>query len=309
MLDHAGVRLRLSGAAAKDRPHPRHELARVERLREVVVGADLEARDLVEVVVARRQHQHGQRARLANPPADLDPVEVGEHQVEDDERRSVDADDGQRLATACGHPHREAVLAEVGGDERGDRLLVLHHENRLRVPCHRRHPPPIFRVTGLCRQGAERAAVHRVPPVGVLIDRGALDRDVPVPAGEEVHARAAHHHPVQAADRTEAEVAAAVRLAAEPAAVLDRARRHVRPHHLRPALLAPYGRQLDDLDLRLLRDTAEHEARHDERDDRRPVDAAVTRRLADDEVARLGGARAPGGRRGRERRAPRERRS
>src|SRR5438309_782403 len=82
----AGSRLRLPGAAPENGSHPGHGLAWVEGLREVVVGADLEARDLVEIVVARRQHQHGQRARLANPPADLDPVEVGEHQVQNDER-------------------------------------------------------------------------------------------------------------------------------------------------------------------------------------------------------------------------------
>src|SRR6266516_76203 len=157
-----------------------------------------------------------------------------------------------------------------------------------------------FRRHGSLRQGAETTGVHRVRPVGVRIDRGALEPDVPLPAGEQVHTRAAHHHAVGAALGTEAEVAAAVRLAAEPAAVLDRSRRHVRPHHLRPALLAPYGWQLNELALSLVRDTAEHEARHDERDDRAAVDPAVTHRVADDEEARLGSRRRPGGGRGRE---------
>src|SRR3954471_6163531 len=153
--EHTAIGPRLSPAGAEDGTPPRHELARIEGLREVVVGADLEARDLVEVVVARRQHQHGQRARLADPPADLDPVEVGQHQVEDDERGSVDADEGQRLSAARGHLHGEAVLAEIGGDERGNRLLVLDDENLL-LGAWPRQPLPIF----LCRgpSGNERKA-------------------------------------------------------------------------------------------------------------------------------------------------------
>src|SRR5213076_74843 len=43
----------LGRRAPQDRLHPRHELARVERLRHVVVRADLESDDLVHVLVTR----------------------------------------------------------------------------------------------------------------------------------------------------------------------------------------------------------------------------------------------------------------
>ena len=59
----------------------------IERLREVVVGADLEADDLVDVLVARGQHQDRDVGGLADPPADLDAVDVREVEVEDDQRR------------------------------------------------------------------------------------------------------------------------------------------------------------------------------------------------------------------------------
>src|SRR5947208_12031487 len=64
--EDTAVALRLPRPAAEDGPHARHELAWIEGFREVVVGADLEAGDLVEVVVPGGQHQDGQRARLAN---------------------------------------------------------------------------------------------------------------------------------------------------------------------------------------------------------------------------------------------------
>ena len=70
----------------EDGLHPSDELPRVERLRQVVVGPDLEADDLVHVLVARGQHQDRHVGALADPAADLDPVDVREHQVEDDER-------------------------------------------------------------------------------------------------------------------------------------------------------------------------------------------------------------------------------
>ena len=62
--------------AAQDRLHAGDELARVERLRHVVVGADLEADDLVDVLVARREHEDGHVGGRADAPADLDAVDV-----------------------------------------------------------------------------------------------------------------------------------------------------------------------------------------------------------------------------------------
>ena len=44
---------------AQDGLHPRHQLPRAERLGEVVVGADGQADDQVGLVVAGREHQHG----------------------------------------------------------------------------------------------------------------------------------------------------------------------------------------------------------------------------------------------------------
>src|SRR5215204_1398108 len=83
-------RLRLAalrGRAAQDRLDPRNELPRVERLREVVVRADLEADDLVDVFVTRRQHQDRDVRLLPDAAADLDTIAVRKHEVEDDQRR------------------------------------------------------------------------------------------------------------------------------------------------------------------------------------------------------------------------------
>ena len=73
--------------AAQNRPHADRELARRERLRHVVVGAELEADDPVGLLAARRQQDHRQVGARADPAAELEPVDAGEHHVEHDERR------------------------------------------------------------------------------------------------------------------------------------------------------------------------------------------------------------------------------
>ena len=61
------------------------ELAHRERLGDVVVGADLEPGDLVGLAALRGQHDDRHLAARAQLAADLDAVELGQHQVEDDE--------------------------------------------------------------------------------------------------------------------------------------------------------------------------------------------------------------------------------
>ena len=74
---------RLAGRiAAQDRLDPRDELARVERLGHVVVGAQLQPDDLVHVVAARGEHDDRQVALLAQSAAHFPAVELGHHQVE-----------------------------------------------------------------------------------------------------------------------------------------------------------------------------------------------------------------------------------
>ena len=92
--------------AAEDRLHAGDELARVERLREVVVGADLEPDDLVDVVVARGEHEDRDVGALADPPADVDPVDIGERQVEHDQRRALGRRPGERLGARSRPPTR-----------------------------------------------------------------------------------------------------------------------------------------------------------------------------------------------------------
>ena len=73
------------------------ELADRERLRDVVVRAELQPEDLVELVVARRQHDDRDGALGPQPPAHLEPVDAGQHDVEHDE---VDVSSAKRRSAS-----------------------------------------------------------------------------------------------------------------------------------------------------------------------------------------------------------------
>ena len=69
---------------AQHRAQPGQQLARRERLGDVVVGAQLEPHDAIGLVPARGQHDDGHLALLADAPADLQPVHARHHDVQQD---------------------------------------------------------------------------------------------------------------------------------------------------------------------------------------------------------------------------------
>ena len=92
MADHpaaAGIG-EVAVRAAQQRLDPAHQLAQAERLGQVVVGAELEADDLVDLVVARRQDQDRHLgAGGADAAQHLEAVDAGQADVEDHEVRGL----------------------------------------------------------------------------------------------------------------------------------------------------------------------------------------------------------------------------
>src|SRR3954470_11242418 len=137
VLDRLALEIAAVGRrAAQDRLHARDELPRVEGLRQIVVGTDLEADDLVDVLVARGQHQDRHVARLANALRHLDAVDVRKHEVEHDQSGHLLRDLVQRITAGRGRADGVPGVLEVQRDERGDRALVLDHEDARRRSAH-----------------------------------------------------------------------------------------------------------------------------------------------------------------------------
>ena len=102
---------RSDGARRTQRPQPREQLAEVERLDEVVVGAGVEAADAVATSVARGEHEDRRPAlALAQRAADREAVAARQHHVEDD-----------RVVV----PHRAPAAAGVAVDRHVDGVALV----------------------------------------------------------------------------------------------------------------------------------------------------------------------------------------
>ena len=109
------------------------QLAQAERLGDVVVGAELEADDLVELRVLGGEHDDGHARLGPDDPADLDPGELGEHEVEQDEVRALGPEADERLAPVGRGDDAVALRLERLGERLAQCRLVVHDEDR---PCH-----------------------------------------------------------------------------------------------------------------------------------------------------------------------------
>ena len=113
-----------SGGASRPRRGPArhgadagHELAEAERLHDVVVGTQLEADDAVDLVAARGHHDDGDVVAGPDLAAELEAVDVGEPEIEEDDvgRRAQGA---ERVGAPIVVVDGEALPLEPA-DERG----------------------------------------------------------------------------------------------------------------------------------------------------------------------------------------------
>ena len=116
--------------ATKQRSHAAPELTDRERLRDVVVRAELEPEDLVQLVVAGGEHDDRHRALAAQAPAHLESVELRQHHVEDDEVERLGREPLERLlSVARGHDAKPLAFERIR-EELLDGVLVVDEEDR-----------------------------------------------------------------------------------------------------------------------------------------------------------------------------------
>jgi hypothetical protein len=116
---------------AQDAAHTSHELAWAEWLDDVVVGAELETDDPVRLVALGGQHDDRGRTRGADLPADVQPVDAGQHEVEDDQVRGLGGQYGQRSRPVGGHLDAIALPLQIVLDDLADGRLVVDNQHPL----------------------------------------------------------------------------------------------------------------------------------------------------------------------------------
>jgi hypothetical protein len=119
-------------ASPHDRADARDQLADAERLRQIIVGAALEAEHLVGLAVARGQHQDRRllvRTLGAHGAAQTDPVETGQHHIQDQQIESGRARPIERLASVTRLVDIESRQLEMQPQQLANRVFVFHDED------------------------------------------------------------------------------------------------------------------------------------------------------------------------------------
>src|SRR5262249_13392224 len=116
--------------AAQQRADTAPELTNREGLGDVVVRAQLEAENLVELFTASGQHDDRHVAAGAEAAADLETVDLRQHQVEHDKVDLLVAEERERLFAVARLHDSEPVALERVGEELLDGILVVDEENR-----------------------------------------------------------------------------------------------------------------------------------------------------------------------------------
>jgi hypothetical protein len=113
-----------------ERPHPGQQLLERERLGQVVIGAGIQAADTVRYRVTRRQHQdRGAHALAAQLAGDLDPIHLGQHDVEHDQVVRAALRAGQAAQAVMSHLDTVANIVESALDHTCDAGVVFDQQN------------------------------------------------------------------------------------------------------------------------------------------------------------------------------------
>ena len=149
--------------AAEHGADARQQFFQVERLGDVVVGAEVEALQLVGLLRARRQHDDGRLAPFPQEPHQFEAVAAGEHDVEHDEVRGEVAGGRDGQVPVAHALDVEAVVDEVVPQHARQRRIVFNDQDPL---LHRLAPPPGSRSRRSSPRppGSRSRAGRRGPP-------------------------------------------------------------------------------------------------------------------------------------------------
>ena len=107
-----------------------NQLARIERLRQVIVGAHLESHDPVDVLPLRRQHDDRHRlAGAAQPPADGEAVLARQHEVQHQQMRRVALQAAVELGRIRQRRDLKALLGQVARQKIAQAHVVVDDED------------------------------------------------------------------------------------------------------------------------------------------------------------------------------------
>jgi hypothetical protein len=167
---------RADAGPAQDRANARHQLARIEGLAQVVVGAEFQADDAVDIVAARREHQDRRCVGRSQLAQYVEATDARQHHVENQNLKLIGLQNFQGIAAVVHALHIEVFGVQILGEHLTKFAVVVDQQNprlaRLAVIWQRwvgeRHSYPYFGTVGglpWCRSGnlqflTERCCVY-----------------------------------------------------------------------------------------------------------------------------------------------------
>ena len=131
MLTAAGGRRGLAGAA-KDGANSGHQLARIERLGQVVVSADLQAEDAIDRFASRgKQAGPGRTDCWRSAFNNSNPVPPGKHHIEDDQLMLAGQGGAQAGSVIVGRIHAKAFAFEEAFQQIDQGVVVIDDEQAI----------------------------------------------------------------------------------------------------------------------------------------------------------------------------------
>ena len=134
------------GPPPQQRAQPCEQLLALERLDEVVVGAGVEADDAVVERVARGEHEDAHVVAPVQLLRHLDPVELGQAEVEDHQIGQERVRRVERRHAVAGHAHVVALHPQHPLERLRDLIVVLDDEHP-RAACVIVHTPMVRRIS------------------------------------------------------------------------------------------------------------------------------------------------------------------
>ncbi len=117
------------------------QLVERERFDEVVVGAEVEARDAIVDLIARGDDEDaGAEPPRTQPPQDRQTVELGHHEIEHERVVGVRLGEPQPFVAVAGRVDGVARLAQALRERSRERLVILDEQDT--------HPSRVSRIGG-----------------------------------------------------------------------------------------------------------------------------------------------------------------
>ena len=127
-------------SALEDIADSQHQLARLERLGDIIVGADLQSLDPALGFMTRRQHDDRHRRGCADEAGEIEPGFTRHHHVEDQEIEMQAEQLGAGVAGAHRRGDAVAFAAEKARQQAADAAIVVDQQHMRGVVGRLRRP-------------------------------------------------------------------------------------------------------------------------------------------------------------------------